>query len=193
MYFKNFPKIYYNFNIRGTDTLLVVKDITLNLRVVKEVLSNIYMYDEYYIKDGETPEIIAEKFYGDPTLHWVIMLVNERFDYVNDFPKSELTLEQYVEEKYKDPNPPNIIPTTGYEYGRNGHHKLFGRWHYVTADGVVSDLPDGVELKDSILTAVSNYDYETKINEQKRNIKLISKDYINVFIDNIQDAFKTNV
>ena len=80
MYFKDFPKFLYDFKYDNTDQtkMSVVRDITRNIRFRKEVLENYTLYDEYDIKDGETPEIIAEKIYGNPEYHWIIMLVNQR-------------------------------------------------------------------------------------------------------------------
>lgn len=104
MYFQNFPKIYYDFpNIASGNTdLQVLTDITTNVRIRKEVLENITIYDEYDILEGETPEMIAEKVYGNPELHWVIMLVNQRYDYLKDFPMTSLEFDNYLKETYGD-------------------------------------------------------------------------------------------
>ena len=92
MYFKDFPEFIYDFKYGSSSETKtsIVKDITRNIRIKKEVLSNIVLYDEYDIIDGETPEIIAEKFYGNPEYHWIIMLANERFNYITDFPLEEV-------------------------------------------------------------------------------------------------------
>jgi hypothetical protein len=58
------------------------------------------LYDEYDIIDGETPEIISEKFYGTPEYHWVVMLANEKFDYLNDFPLPESVLQKHISDSY---------------------------------------------------------------------------------------------
>lgn len=102
MYFKNFPKIYYDFDIKGDGNrqLFIVTDITKNIRFKKEILSNITLYDYYDVRDGETPEIIAEKFYGNAQYHWIVMLANDRYDYINDFPMSTHTLEEHIKQKY---------------------------------------------------------------------------------------------
>lgn len=100
MYFDNFPKFLYDFDINGQKQYTLVKDITVNVRLRKEILSNVTVYDEYDIKEGETPEIIAEKVYGSPLYHWVIMICNEKYDYVNDFPLSTYELENHVKQKY---------------------------------------------------------------------------------------------
>jgi len=93
MYFKEFPEFLYDFRYGPYETKTsIVKDITRNVRFRKEVLENITVFDEYDIVDGETPEIIAEKIYGNPEYHWIIMLANQRFDYLTDFPLPELEL-----------------------------------------------------------------------------------------------------
>ena len=93
MYFKEFPEFLYDFRYTPHETkTAIVKDITRNVRFRKEVLNNIAVYDEYDIVDGETPEIIAEKIYGNPEYHWIIMLANQRYDYLTDFPLPELEL-----------------------------------------------------------------------------------------------------
>lgn len=101
MYFKNFPSYLYDFNYgNGVTKTTVVKDITRNMRVKKDILRNISLYDEYDIVDGETPEIISEKFYGTPEYHWIVMLANDKYDYISDFPMSETYLQKHIETSY---------------------------------------------------------------------------------------------
>lgn len=99
-YFSNLPKIYYDFNINGANEIRVIRDISTSVRIKKELLETITLYDEYDIKDGETPDIISERIYGSPYYHWIIMLLNERFDYINDFPLSISQLQQHVTDAY---------------------------------------------------------------------------------------------
>ena len=101
MYFSEFPKIFYDFPQDQTSTnLQILTDITANVRIRKQILENITMYDEYDIQEGETPEIIAEKIYGNAELHWVIMLANQRYDYLGDFPMTSYELHKLCIEKY---------------------------------------------------------------------------------------------
>lgn len=101
MYFKDFPSFLYDFNLGdGKVKTSVVKDITRNIRFRKEILQNITAYDYYDIVDGETPEIIADKFYGSPEYHWVIMIANGIIDYASDLPMQESILQKHIEKVY---------------------------------------------------------------------------------------------
>jgi len=139
----------------------VMTDISRNIRFRKEVLSNITAYDEYDIVDGETPEIIAEKVYGNSNYHWIIMLTNDMYDYRADFPLTQLQLEQFVSDKYG--NDADAIH------------------HYINADGyIVNSNANGA-------SSISNRQYEESVNESKRRIKIISKDLIGVVLKNFKD------
>lgn len=150
MYFEKLPYIPYPIN----GDFRVVKDITLNIRFKKEFIENVNVYAEYDIEDNETPEIIAEKLYGDPNLYWMLMLFNQRYDYVNDFPLADMSLAEYIERKYG----------FGKEYE---HHILNGKKHYETPEGVVVDVDYPRAKK------ITNYEYEFNLNESKRRIKII--------------------
>jgi hypothetical protein len=100
MYFDKFPKILYEYYIKNKSQFRVVTDITRNLRVLQEVLNNVTLYDEYDMQDGETPEIVADKFYGSSEYHWVVMLVNQRYDYIDDFVLPTFEFEKYIDTKY---------------------------------------------------------------------------------------------
>jgi hypothetical protein len=159
MYFDNFPSFLYPFKIKGKTEYKLVKDISQNVRVRKEILANVTLYDEYDIRDGETPEIIAEKVYGSPHYHWVVMLCNDKFNYVDDFPLPIPELEKHIDNKY-------------------GANK-YATHHYINAAGYTVDSAQG--------TSISNYDYEMTLNESKRRIKLIAPSLLNTIIKNFKD------
>lgn len=141
-FFDDFPLITYLYNINGREELRVVKDITRNIRVKKAILANILLYEDYDIIDGDTPERIAEKIYGDPTLHWVIMLTNDRFSNITDFPLSNTQLERYVEKKYANIWPINAVNASAnvvfsnFSYANIGTISIAGLT--VTSNGVRS-------------------------------------------------------
>jgi hypothetical protein len=160
MYFDNFPTFLYPFKVNNKTEFKLVTDISQNVRVRKEILANVTLYDEYDIREGETPEIIAEKVYGSPLYHWVIMLCNERYNYVDDYPLTQYELEKHITDKYG----------SGNEYDTH---------HYINANGNIVDSTQGA--------SVSNYDYEATLNESKRRIKLISPTLLNTILKNFKD------
>ena len=165
MYFEKFNRGLYEFNINGTETSIGVVDITKNVRILKEVLSNITLYDEYDVKDGETPEIIAEKVYGNALYHWVILLVNERYDGILDFPQPDRVIDQLIIDKY-------------------GVENIDGIHHYVKeVDGKFYEVSSDV----AGATVVTNKDYEYTLNESKRRIKLISPTLVSQVLNEYTD------
>ena len=159
MYFQKFPDILYTFDIGNTTVLKPVTDITQNVRLRKKILENVLLYDEYDIKEGETPEIIAAKYYGSSGYHWIVMLCNQMYDWRSDWPMPYHTLEQYILDKYQSVE------------NANATH------HYIDSSGytVNSDSPGA--------TPVSNYQYEQDINESKRRIKLINAQLLNAIVN----------
>lgn len=166
MYFNKFPQMYYQYDIGGKPVLKVVSDITTNVRFRKDILSNVTLYDSYDIKDGDTPEIIAAKYYDSPEYHWVVMLANDIHDYLVDWPMDSRTLDQYIAEKYTNP---------------------YDIHHWVNKQtGIIVD-PQFFTFEE--VRSVTNYDYEVSVNDGKRRIKLISPD----LLANILSQFKSLV
>jgi len=151
MYFNNLPIIYYEYDINGQRVLKTVKDVTANVRFRKAILENITLFDEYDMQPGDTPNIIAAKYYGASEYHWVVMLCNQKYDWTEDFPRDYYELEQHIYEKYANPQAVH---------------------HYENADGFVVDSTTPGAM------AVTNYQYEERVNESKRRIKLISPDLL---------------
>lgn len=150
MYFEKFSEMYYDFiKADGEVDYVKLKDITANVRFKSQVLESISLYEYYDMNDQDTPEIISEHFYGSPNYHWVIMIANQKYDYIDDFPIPVDRLEARITEKYG----------AGNEY--NTHHYEYNGW-----------IVDNVSYPTA--SAVSNYDYEFLQNEAKRRIKIIS-------------------
>lgn len=165
MYFKRFPVIYYPVVVNGKKQFSTIKDISINVRFIKEFLSNISLYDLYDVVDGETPEIISEKFYDTPLYHWIVMLANERYDYVNDFPLPFDKLYDSVIQKYG-------------EEGVNSVH------HYENQDGFI------VNSDASFASPITNLQYEESLNENKRTIKIIDKTIIERVVNDFVKSLK---
>ena len=102
MYFKSFPYTFYSLD--NTTTVQVVTNLTTRITLSDEVKNNLSLFDEYDIKDGETPELVADKFYGNPELHWLVLHYNEIIDPRFDWPLDTNNLNRYVAGKYANVN-----------------------------------------------------------------------------------------
>jgi len=102
MYFKSFPYTYYSLD--DASTVQVVTNITNRVKLSDEVKTNLGLFDEYDIKDGETPELVATRFYSNPELHWLILHFNEIIDPRFDWPLDNNNLNRQVVERYTDVN-----------------------------------------------------------------------------------------
>ena len=132
MYFRNFPLIPYD-----SEGNLKFKTVTNLLRRVgmrTKLKTNTLLYDTYSVKEGETPEMIAHKLYGDPELHWIILLINEVTDRYHQWPMSLPQFQEYLVDKYDNPDGivfnevdddgyTGLTPITNREYEENEQDK----------------------------------------------------------------------
>ena len=154
-YFNKFPYIAYSLD-QG-QTRFIIRDIFRRVKADQAGIQGDLAYYDYDIRDGDTPEILADKIYDNPLLHWVILITNEIIDPRWDWPLPENILYDYIVDKY------------GLANIGNAHH-------YINSAGytVNSTAPGAI--------AVSNYDYETEENEKKRRIKILKPQHVNVFV-----------
>jgi|AntRauTorcE11897_2_1112592.scaffolds.fasta_scaffold21901_2 hypothetical protein len=156
-FFKRFPYIA-DYKIGGTPTTGI--DLTRRTKISEKNKNDESLFIYYDVMDGETPEMIADRVYEDPSLYWVILLFNEIFDIDEHWPLSNYDLNNYVDRKYDDP---------------------FDTHHYESAaTGAIVDF-DHVAY-DRI--KVTNKEYEIRLNDDKRRVKIPAPE----FVPNIVDA-----
>jgi hypothetical protein len=98
-YFFNFPKILYSTSL-GVKNPVLVTNIIAKVNFLSEVVDNTSIYYRYSVKDGERAEDIANKMYGSPLKHWIILLSNNIIDPQYDWVLSVNALEDYINKKY---------------------------------------------------------------------------------------------
>lgn len=99
-FFDAFPKIKYDINRNQYPNYEEVTNIFFRIGVIKNTLNNISSYFVYDIEDGDTPEILAEKFYKDAGAAWMILLANDITDAQFDWPLDYKSFEQFIISKY---------------------------------------------------------------------------------------------
>ena len=171
-YFESFPNRLYD--IKGDGNQKLVKDIFRRMKVRDGVKDNLALMSTYDVMNGDTPEIIAYKHFGSTDYFWVICLMNDITDRFYDWPLSDSAFETYVNDKYAEP-------------GAIHHYEKTQSSGDQTGDGP-SDYSHKIEVNstDPDAQSVSNYEYESRLQDQKRQIKLLDKGYLNTFVEEFE-------
>lgn len=212
-YFKYFPKTIYTLANNATSVDTVTNLIT-RFNFDSEFVKNSAAFYSYRVKDGETPEIIADKVYGSSEKHWVILnynnIVHPQFDWVLD----SNSFNSYIEKKYKS-RANSIISQTGTQWAKQTVHSYYNRTTqtsvklnkvlsveeveidantYANTESSTSStftLQDGAIIKIDTLKHFKTYlEYEDDLNESKRTIKLMKPEFVSVVEDELKRIVK---
>lgn len=195
-YFKYFPKTLYYPKYEST-SLDTVTNIVTRFKFENEFKNNSVLYYDYDIQDGDTPEIIASKFYGSPEKHWVILMLNDMIDAQWDWPLDQRTLTDYIKDKYTG----NATGTqTGMDWAKENVKNYFILNTRTLNDGSqtitkyetdantyanTTTSINSVQLTDGNIVTIevskqtrTYYHYELDTNEEKRQIKLLRPEFV---------------
>jgi len=171
MYFDNFPSVEYT-NIDNGDPKTVT-NLLRRISVRDPVKSNAIIMNKHNVRDGETPESLAFDYYGDASLHWVILLTNNIYDRYHQWPKNTRQFLAYVNDKYTDPN---------------------GLHHYEidqsSGDTTVKINIGTDKTSHAAATTVTNIEYEESEQDKKRRIRLLDPGYVSVFVSSYLQLIK---
>jgi len=207
-YFNYFPKTVYSLD--NTNDVDVVTSIVSRFSFEKDFKNNTAVYYEYNIQDSDTPEIIANKFYGDSEKHWVVMMLNDIVDPQFDWPLDQRTIISYINEKYSANASVGQSGVTWAQANIHSYYKVETRttnstntdfetklevdantYANVAATTTNLQLEDGNSI--TITTSKetkSYYDYEIEQNENKRLIKLLKPEFISPIEDELRAVFR---
>jgi len=98
-YFPQIPRVAYP-SFTANNTSVALTNILTRSAFLREIVENTALFYEYQVKDGETPEIIADKLYGDVRRFWIVLLFNQLNNPYYDFPLVQAQLDDYIQNKY---------------------------------------------------------------------------------------------
>ena len=169
-YFKQFPLLDYNLSgINGNSQ--EVTDIFRRVKVRSKIADNVTLFDKFDVHEGEKPEDVAYKAYGDADYFWVVCLVNNVVNRYYDWPLDEFNFQQFVADKYSNPDGIHHYEITQSSGKQTGD----GPADYSHKIEVNSDTP-GAE-------SVSNIEHERRLQDKKRQIRILLPQYLSVFED----------
>ena len=185
-FFKNHPSISYDVQKNGISR--TAQNPLVRFKLQELLKSRSALYYTHDIEEGQTAEFIADKYYDDSTLDWIIYIVNDIIDPQYDLPMDYQQFIAYVKSKYGS-----------VESALNTVH------HYEHIIQIQSVLFDGTIVPEKVIVVdettyntlvsterreVSNYTYEERLNESKRTIKVLHVDFLTQFLDEAERIFE---
>ena len=174
MYFQNFPLIPYD--SVGNGQYKLVTNLLKRVALRTKVRTNTALFDTYDVQEGQTPEMIADKLYGDPNLHWIIMYVNNITDRYHQWPLTTPQFLAFLNDKYSNPD---------------------GLHHYEitqTSGDTTVTIDIGTDnTEHSGATTITNREFEEKRQDTLRAIRLLDPAYVDQFVEEFENLMEASV
>jgi hypothetical protein len=199
---------------------IVLTNLMIRTEIIPSLLNNPLLFYSYDIQDGDTPEIVADKYYGDSYRYWIVLYANQIIDPQWQWPLNQNLFTDYIVSKYKNAtaNSLNISANTvtsgqvlAYTQGNiqnyvktiatidSSTNEKTSTDYYIdsTAYLLVQESTDtigfstGAQVTQTISKYTESiYDYEVRLNEANRNINLINSAYVTQFELQFQSLLK---
>ena len=165
------PKILYD--SKGNGEVKVVTNLLKRVAVRTKIKTNALILDTYNVKNGETPESIADKLYDDPELHWVVLMINDITDRYHQWPMYEQQFNTYVNEKYSDPDGVHHYEISQTSGDTSVKVEVYNNSALFSGD---TDFYSGASI-------ITNRQYEEREQDKKRQIKLLDPAFLDQFVE----------
>lgn len=195
-YFRSIPDIEYvnRFPNAKLSEYIRSKNIFTRVKIREGIFENLMYYVKYNIIGDERPDNVANEYYGDPTLDWMVLLSNNIVNVYDEWPLTQRAFDTFLIEKYGTYDKINQIHHYETEEVLNSKgQRILEKGLQVPFNYSVTFFDSGLGTevtKTGITKSVTNLDFETKKEDAKRNIFLIKIDYLNMIIDDLINALE---
>jgi len=174
-YFSRFPLMVYD--VKGDDNYKLLPDILRRVKLRAGIRSGSFLFDNYDVQDGERPEDVAYKWFGDAKYHWIILMTNNVTDRYYQWPLTQPQFQEHLADKYGAGNEDAV------------HH------YEKTQDSGPTSSRDNSHLvecneDDENPAIISNRQYEQRKQDEYRQIRLLDTRYLNTFIEEFENLIK---
>ena len=189
MYFSLIPNIEYDekpisYPFSESD-FVTAKNFFRRYKLNDDVFSYAVYFKKYAILDGERPDTLAKKAYGDPFFDWVILLTNNMVNAQYDWPMTNYEISKVLESEYENAYSEidhyETIKIGQYAAGLRVDEEFYNGQHKVNIDGTIS-IKNGNEICSPVTIAENFY----RENEKKREIYLLKPAYFQSFVDDFR-------
>jgi len=197
-YFRNLPNFeYVNRTEEGISEgdYTTVKNLFKKGQLRQDIFENTTFFEKYTIEGDDRPDNVANKVYDNSDLDWVILLANNIINIQSEWPMSQADFNTYLTEKYD--NDTDIFSGV-HHYEANGVKN--GQGVVIIPSGMRVGAAQSVTYYDyfsdqqvtvtDVALPVTNYTYEAKINDDKRNIFILKPRYLNIIFDDMEEMME---
>jgi hypothetical protein len=165
------------YDIAGNQQYKLLPNILRRVKLRSGIRSGSFLFDNYDVADGERPEDIAFKYYGDPEYHWIILMTNNITDRYYQWPLTQPQFQEHLKDKYGAGNEDAV------------HHYEITQTSGPTSSRDYSHMVEcnSDETNPSIIT---NRQYEQRKQDEYRQIRLLDKKYLGVFTEEFDNLIK---
>ena len=188
-YFRELPNLEYQSFLssrKGSDDYLLVKNIFRRVKL-RDDLQNVFtIFNKYEIKEGARPDTVAEELYGSSQYDWVVLIGAGIVNVRNEWPLSDRDIYRYSEELYGDDlNAVHHYETT--EVKDSNGRLILPAGKIVDSTFTIPDPNIPIQTLNPVV-GISNYEYETRKNEEKRTIYVLKPAYLQQVINDTRKA-----
>ncbi len=187
-YFRELPNILYPSFLpekKSSLDFILVKNLFRRVKLRDDLYKNFVIFQKYEIPEGARPDTVAEDLYGSPSLDWVVLTVAGILNVRNEWPLSNRDLYNYCLDKYGESlNSVRFFETT--EVKDNSGRLVLPKGKIVDS-GFTIPNPSNPSATLNPVVGISNFIYETRINEEKRNINVLKQENITEFLDDMRE------
>ena len=191
-YFRQVPDLEYVSRLPNAkiSDYIKVKNLFKRGKLADDIFANLSFFTKYQIEGDDRPDNVAYKVYSDSTVDWVVLLSNNYINIQSEWPLLQNDFDRYLLDKYGTYEKLNAV----HHYETSEIKNVDGATITPAGLTVASDYSvtyydaaTGQEVeKENTAVKVTNYDYESKIEDAKRNIYLLKPEYINIIKDDMK-------
>lgn len=195
-YFRRIPNLEYvsRTENKSISDYIEVKNLFKRAKLREDIFQDLNFFTKYNIIGDERPDNVAFKFYGDATLDWVILLSNNIVNIQSEWPIPQTSFDEILMEKYKTVENLNAVKHyETIEVKNAGNIRIVPSGLIVPQDYSISYYDPFLgqdTIKSDITVPVTNYDYETRLDNEKRNIFVLKRRYLNIIFNDLDDIME---
>ena len=188
-YFRELPNVEYQSFLSdslSSRSYVTVKNLFRRNKIRDDLSGVLTLFNKYEIPEGSRPDLVAEEYYGNPELDWVVLMTAGILNVRDEWPLSNYHLYKYAEEKY------GLSELNGVHHYETKEVKDSNGRLILPKEKVVDStftIPDPADYTATLnpVRSVTNWEYETRENEKKSSIYLLRREYLQQFLNDMRE------